>query len=172
MIIAAALRSVMLFLPLWVMALLLYAAYTDCVSRTISNSISFSIAPIFGVFWMIGGSSQDVLDHLMVATGMMILLLPLFFLGKMGGGDVKLITVTALWVGPEGLSEFLIYMTFGGALLALVLMSFFMRSVWEWGVLNLRLNSARIQFSNVSGVPYGIAIAAGGTVTIFKQYVI
>jgi prepilin peptidase CpaA len=82
----------------------------------------------------------------------------LFALGYVGGGDAKLFATIALWLGFRNLLDFgLATSLFGGAL-ALTLISlrrlpippFFVSQAWL-----LRLHDSK------SGIPYGVALAAG-----------
>src|SRR5690606_15668158 len=87
----------------------------------------------------------------------------LFAVGGMGGGDAKLISATALWMGFNlHLVEYLVVSTFiGGALtLAILFYRGSALAVFTGGNLFLR-NLAE----GKGGVPYGIALGIGGLVT-------
>jgi prepilin peptidase CpaA len=80
----------------------------------------------------------------------------LFWRGLVGGGDAKLMTATALLVGYSHLFNFLALMSICGALLTLAMLVTWWRS--EQPQPKARL-----------AVPYGVAIAAGGIVTLLFQ---
>ena len=83
----------------------------------------------------------------------------IFFFGWIGGGDAKLFAATCLWIDPESIAAYGIYVAlFGGALTLLLL-------IWRCMPLPsmlppqgwlIRLHSPK------EGVPYGIALAAAG----------
>jgi len=164
-------KSLALFLPLLAIVLLLFAAYTDWTTRLIRNQVSLYLVFLFGIFALFTDCIDNILSHVVVSVGLLTILLPVFALGKIGGGDVKLIAASGLWMGTGNIAEFLVYMTFSGAVLALVLLSFNVRNLWEWGAVRLGLQSTDWPFRDVIGIPYGIAIAFAGTVLIFKSYV-
>lgn len=84
-----------------------------------------------------------------------------FAMGWMGGGDVKLMAVAALWLGLPQLAAFMLFTCVAGAVLTLALMEIRSRPLakaalgcdWAW-----RLHSCE------TGVPYGLAIALGSLI--------
>lgn len=100
----------------------------------------------------------------------------LFFLGRVGAGDVKLMVVICLWVGPHDQLAFLIVTALAGGLLALGLP--LLNHFEQWlgrGVqrLALRLPRLGIQTPVVitdqcpQGIPYGLAIVTGALYILF-----
>jgi prepilin peptidase CpaA len=89
----------------------------------------------------------------------------LFWRGFVGGGDAKLIAATALLVGYHNLFSFLVLMGLCGVLVTLaVLVTGFRGWRSQVGVGSSEpLPKARL------AVPYGVAIAGGGTVTLLFQ---
>jgi prepilin peptidase CpaA len=69
-----------------------------------------------------------------------------FYVGMMGGGDVKLAAALALWFPPVGTIKFLVWMSLAGGLLTLGILA------WH----RARRREGRPQ------IPYGVAIAVGG----------
>lgn len=57
-----------------------------------------------------------------VGVAAFIIGIAIFALRWMGGGDVKLLAVLALWLGPQSILPFLVYMGALGGILALVLL--------------------------------------------------
>jgi len=165
------LKALVTSLPLVVILLMMAAAYTDWTKRTISNLISLIIIAAFLFFSMVAELRVPLWQHLSVAVGVLIVLLPLFAIGKMGGGDVKLLAAGALWAGPLGVFNFLFVTAISGGILALIMMSTGPRMVWEWGCARLRLPpvfwGASVQ---QEGIPYGIPIALSASVMIYATY--
>ena len=87
----------------------------------------------------------------------------LFALGYIGGGDAKLFAVTVLWLGFQDLMPYMLIASIAGGVLTLVVLAlrqcplpqFFLRQAWI-----VKLHDAR------SGIPYGVALAAGAFVLL------
>lgn len=90
----------------------------------------------------------------MVLTGTFIL----FCLIKFGGGDAKLLTVAALWIGVSPLLPFLFMVALCGGVLAIVMKLWWVLKL-NLEVLKLDRLSRRVKSS--VDLPYGVAIAAG-----------
>jgi prepilin peptidase CpaA len=82
----------------------------------------------------------------------------LFVTGICGGGDVKLLGATALWMGWQNLPEFLLFTALAGGVLALVLLA--ARKLASPGHKYGHWYSRLLHDSE--GVPYGVAIAVAG----------
>ena len=99
--------------------LLAVAVAADVAQRRIPNVV---VAPIamagLAAQWAIGGPSAAGLSAL-GALGVLVLLILPWMSGKLGGGDVKLIAATAIWIGPSGLLPFLAFTAVAGAPVAL-----------------------------------------------------
>ena len=93
-----------------------FAAISDILSMTIANRVSliliagFAIAaPLAGMEWQVFGM------HFLAAALVLSVTFGLFALGGMGGGDAKLLTATALWMGfGIHLVEYLVVSAFVG----------------------------------------------------------
>jgi prepilin peptidase CpaA len=95
-------------------------AMTDLKSRRVPNALSFGLAVV--VFVLAGLSGFATLGvALAVYLVVMALGLVAFSFGWLGGGDVKLAAAAAAAFGYPGCIAFLIYMSLGGGLLALVI---------------------------------------------------
>lgn len=126
---------------------LVFAAFTDIRRRQIDNWLNLAIAAGAPVFWWASGLSlwPDVALQLGVALAAFALFAGLFALKMMGGGDVKLLTVLALWVEPAQFLQLLVVMAIAGGVLTL--------AMGAWHV-------ARRQREKLA-IPYGVAIAFG-----------
>jgi len=146
---------VLVALPL----LLTAAGIYDLASFTIPNFLSAALAALFLVFAAIAGFSLGLLGwHLAAGLAGLALGFLLFALGWIGGGDAKLFAAVALWLGFSDLLPYAaIASLFGGGLSIVLLLA---RQMPLPGLLAgrswlVRLHDAR------SGVPYGVALAAG-----------
>ena len=135
---------------------LVFAAFTDIRRRQIDNWLNGAIALGAPLFWWSSGLSlwPDVAIQLGVALAAFALLAGLFALKMMGGGDVKLLTVLALWVRPEIFVQLLVIMALAGGVLTIVM------GMWHI----MRRQRERL------AIPYGVAIAFGGLWVLAANY--
>ncbi len=140
-------------------AALAYAAVMDLFTMTIPNRISLALIAGFVVAAPVAGlSAHAILMH--VAAGALILAIGvgLFSFNLLGGGDAKLLAASALWTGFASLLPFLLYVAVAGGLLSILVLVYRSAPV---GALPLPEWAARLH-SRGSGIPYGLAICAGG----------
>lgn len=145
-------------------AAMAYAAASDLVSMTITNSLCLGLVGTFAICVMLLGLPWNVIGSHLAAGGLVLAIcFGLFAAGWIGGGDAKLAAVTALWFGFDQLMPYLaLGAMFGGVLtlLMLVLRSAPLPAVaanWSWA---RRLHAAN------NGVPYGIALALSALFTL------
>jgi prepilin peptidase CpaA len=163
--------------------LMSWAALSDALHYIIPNSTTLSLLVLYPAHVMASPVPVDWIGAIILSAILFALGVGIFARGIAGGGDVKLLSATALWVGPAHLPAFLIVMGFsGGALALVVLVSRHARR------LRLRLASGNaFATENAAGngcgimagleqasdpavitapstelVPYGVAIAVGG----------
>lgn len=141
-----------------------FAIVSDMVSMTIANRVSIVlvvtfalVAPLTGMAW------ADLGWHFAAGAMVLCCTFVLFAVGGMGGGDAKLMAATALWMGfsPQ-LVEYLALASVLGGVLTLVLLVYRKSSlsVFTGGNMFLR------HFADEKvGIPYGIALGAGGLMT-------
>jgi prepilin peptidase CpaA len=156
-------------------------AVGDWRSRRIPNFLTFGGALAGIVFqtavmgWV--GLFQALTGLLL---GLGLLLLP-YILGGMGAGDVKALAALGAWLGPKGIFSVFCYMGMAGGLMSLgvliwngVLWSYLRRG---WVLLqNLILcRDRKIIVATLTpgsevteGLPYGVAIAVGMVVFLWK----
>ncbi|MBB5710092.1 A24 family peptidase [Sphingomonas xinjiangensis] len=141
--------------------LLVSAGVEDVRTREIANWKNAILALLAPAWWWFNG--MGVWPDMVVQIGVALLVFAFFFaafcLGQMGGGDVKLIGALALWLPPQPLLWMLVVMSLlGGALTLLLLADHWFR----------RTERGQIE------VPYGVAIALAGLLTlnepIFNQF--
>ena len=138
-------------------ALVLYAGFMDLMTLKIRNVLVLgmlvawlALAPLAGFSWNELGMS------LAVAAGVFALTFTFFALGWIGGGDAKLATVTALWIGPDHALMYFAYASFLGGLLTLLILK--LRSPMATAMLCRIPFLAQLQ-DKKAGVPYGAAMA-------------
>lgn len=101
-------------------ALLLAASCWDVLRLRIPNIIPAALVVVFALRMLLAGGVQDPLGHLMAMGLALLILLPLFALNMLGGGDVKLLAAVALWLGMNKLAALLILVGIVGGVFALV----------------------------------------------------
>lgn len=140
--------------------LVLIAALSDATTMTIPNWISVCMLAAFLALAPFLLPWSSVLAHAGVGAAALLIGIGLFAAGWIGGGDAKLCSACALWVGWTGVGAFLLVTAVAGGALALMILLWrkfaFQTAADAWAPGWL----ARLAQPNV-GVPYGIAIAAG-----------
>ncbi len=146
--------ALFLVLPLLVAA----AAFYDASSMIIPNWLNGLIAVLFvPVAFAAHMPATEIGLNLILGVTAFTLGAGLFFLRVMGGGDVKMIAACSVWLGLPMMMPFLLFTAIaGGALAAFALLA---RRIAPVGV--SYAGWARWLTERRTGVPYGIAIAAG-----------
>lgn len=153
--------------PLWlalIFALLLVAGAAEDAARMRISNITCGlifVAAIMAI--LVVGPDTRVWQNFVVFAALLVTGTPLFAAGKMGGGDIKLLAASGLWFDLEGGLRMLIAVLLAGGMLALLILAMRMFR-WNDGA------RARLQLLHPkSGIPYGVAIAAGVLMTIALQ---
>ena len=147
-----------------------FVAYGDIRTRRIPNEFIVGILALAAFRMALTGNPSSALYTLVASAALFVGTFLLFWRGLLGGGDVKLIGATALLVGYHELFEFLVVMSVSGALIALAI------------VARDRLGLRRLATPAAEGpvpedqetparltVPYGVAIAAAGMISLLAQ---
>lgn len=144
-------------------ALLLAAAVTDIRSRKIPNALPIGMVIMFFAA-AIALPQVEWLAATGVALAVFVIGAALFATGKVGGGDVKLLTACALWSGVSGLLPLLIVTALAGGVLAIIHLA---PALFDY--LRAKFFAGAASAKAFNSLPYGVAIAAGGTFTIVSQ---
>jgi prepilin peptidase CpaA len=136
--------------------LLVVAAVIDVRTFTISNRLNITVALLAPAYWLAAGVPlwPDAAIQFGVAMAVFVVLAGAFYVGMMGGGDVKLAAALALWFSPLSTLHFLVVMSLAGGVLTLGLM------------LAHRMRSK----PGKPEIPYGVAIAFGGLVILAQRF--
>lgn len=146
--------------------LLCWAAISDISRFIIPNAICLGILTLFPAYVLAAPESVDWAGHIATASIMFAVGFVFFVLRLSGGGDVKLLVAASLWAGPDLIIPFLVVIAMAGGVLSLLTLtrlkvfSFRAASGASFGV---RLGSAM-----KAHVPYGVAIAAGGLMVVYR----
>ena len=148
------------------LALLLIGACRDIASRIIPDWVSVVLA-VTGLAGRAFSGVGAIAASVALAAGLFLVLLALHARGGLGGGDVKLMSATALGLPVAGACQFLLATAIAGAGLAVVhlvarrlprpaccpVTASRMRRLWtveKW------------RWRREGCIPYGVAIACGG----------
>lgn len=148
------------------------AAWSDVNSLTIPNSFSVAIGASFLVAFLLAIIFAPETfffaswkNHILSGVIVFALTFGLFHFKMIGGGDSKLLSVYALWVGLGGLMPLLFFMAIAGGVM---------------GGLTLLLNKKQLFKKPVQGgwieaaqagqkkVPYAVAILVGAVVAFWQ----
>ena len=133
-------------------ALFIVTAYGDVRSLRIPNLLVAAVA-LLGVARLIVIGDQSIALYTVAASfAVLVIGFVLFWQGFVGGGDAKLIAAAALLIGYNDLLPFLVFMSVCGASISLAAVA-----------------SRRQKQTSKLYIPYGVAIATAGSVTLLFQ---
>lgn len=141
-------------------AAMVFAAFSDLFTMTIPNRVSLILVVVyFALAAYIPLSWNVIATHVSCGLAVLALTFVLFQRGWVGGGDAKLASATALWLGWENLLDYGLVASIAGGVLTLVIL------MMRWNELPSRLLSVKFiarLAEKTNGVPYGIALAIAG----------
>jgi prepilin peptidase CpaA len=100
-------------------ALLFLAAWTDLREYKIRNELVLALAGLFVLYALVVGPWSTLKWDLTFAAFMFVVLIVLYALGWMGGGDVKILAVAFPWTGLSGALPFAVLLAIFSAIHAL-----------------------------------------------------
>ena len=151
------------WLALILSLLLVAAAAEDAIRLRISNITVLLVLVGAVVAAVVAGPELRLWQNGVVFLGLLAAGTPMFAAGKLGGGDVKLLAATGLWFDFHGALWMLICVAIAGGVLALVVL--ILRSIgWSES-----LREKVVLLRPKSGIPYGVAIAAGSLIAILLE---
>lgn len=135
---------------------LLWAAVGDIRTFNIPNALNLGIALSAPLLWWADGAAlwPDAASRFGVALLVFAALAAAFYLGVMGGGDVKMASALLLWFPAGRAPDFLMIMSLAGGVVTL------------FAVARHRL----LRRAGRPEIPYGVAIAAAGLWLIAERY--
>ncbi|MGH6905259.1 MAG: A24 family peptidase [Geminicoccaceae bacterium] len=101
-------------------ALLVAASCFDVLCLRIPNIIPLGLVVLFALQLLVEPGIHAPLDHFLAMAVALLILLPVFALDMLGGGDIKLLAAVALWLGMHKLAALLILVGIVGGIFALV----------------------------------------------------
>ncbi|MGE0282032.1 MAG: prepilin peptidase [Rhizobiaceae bacterium] len=142
---------------------MLFAAVSDMLSMTIANRVSIILVAAFVIVAPLTGmNGQAIAWHLAAGVIVLCATFILFAFGGMGGGDAKLMSASAVWMGfGFNLIAYLVAASFLGGLLTLAVLAYRGSPLAVYTAGNRFLRNFT---SDAKGVPYGIALGVAGIV--------
>jgi prepilin peptidase CpaA len=142
-----------------------FAGVSDLLSMTIQNRVSLILIVSFAVLAPLTGMALDIYAmHFVAGAVVLAATFALFAMGTMGGGDAKLMSATAVWLGWNfGLAEYLLVMSVLGGFLTMAILRY--RNSHLALVYSDRLEFMRRLARKDQGIPYGIALGSAGLLT-------
>ena len=144
--------------------ILVVAAVIDVRTFTISNGLNATVALLAPVYWWSIGLPlwPEAAIQVVVAIAVFGALALAFYIGMMGGGDVKLAAALALWFSPVTTLKFLVIMSLAGGVLTLLVLAIHKK----------RGNQAVDEGASPERpeVPYGVAIAFGALWILAQRF--
>jgi prepilin peptidase CpaA len=143
---------------------MVFAAVSDTLSMTIANRVPLLLLVVFAIVAPLTGMGWAAYGwHFAAGALVLAVTFGLFALGGMGGGDAKLLSATAVWMGFNlHLVEYLVASAFLGGMLTLAILAYRGSNLAVYTGRNMFLKN----FADPKGgVPYGIALGIGGLVT-------
>jgi prepilin peptidase CpaA len=147
------------------------AAWSDYARLIIPNPYVILVALAFvPAFLTVTYFTKDVTffsnwqSHAIAGVMVFIITYALFHFNMLGGGDAKLISAFALWVGLSGLMSFLFFMALAGGLLGVATIL-----LGKWKPVKKPVKGSWIYKAQAGKkeVPYGIAIFIGALVSFW-----
>jgi len=143
-----------------VAAAMITAAVYDAATLTIPNWISLLLIALFPFVALAAGLSWAAVGmHVAIGVGALVVGILLFAWRLIGGGDAKLFAAIALYMGGAWIGPYVFAVALAGGALAGVVLA--LRWINASGV-SARLPWLAYLTKAGTGIPYGIAIAAGG----------
>ena len=161
-------------------ALLITATVTDWKYRKIYNKTTVPAFLIGVLLAVVSGAPGLVTSALLASAVAFAAFFILFFLGLMGGGDVKLMTAVAVLTGYPLILDIMLWGILAGGFYSLLYVSIsgqlgsYLRRVGQmlyrlfiWKSLEPVLPEARTEMAKI---PYGVCISAGTMVAIMLHH--
>ena len=155
--------------------LMIWAAISDIRHYLLTNRLCLTVLAFYPIYLTAIFINQGTFPLALAGWSIVIALvifgvcLIFFAMNVMGGGDVKLIPIVALWAGPSLVLNYLMIMSLTGGLLAAVILlkNRLIASKAAKSSENINFSVAQTEYTKV---PYGVGIALGGLYVAFRLY--
>jgi len=146
-------------------ALLVAAAVCDVAWLKVPNAIPVALLVLLGIAGAASPQPIFWLSHASAGAVILAFCVPLYALGKIGGGDVKLMSILGLWQGFPMLPTLLFAVAICGCAVAVTFLVLRALNARSWlASIGIRL----VSLEAADNVPYAVAIS-GGALTILPH---
>ena len=156
------------------------ACVFDVATSRIPNALTFSTAALALAFHALAPGGLGVTFALLGLLVGLAVFFPLFALGAMGAGDVKLMAAIGAWLGWKAIIFVALYGSLAGGVLALLvaLRRHYVRQAFSnlkmlalyWRVEGIKpLPALTLEAKHSMRFPYALAIAAGLALTLWQR---
>ena len=158
----------------------LVACLFDVKSSRIPNALTFSAVAIAMAFHVLAPSGGGIAFALAGFAIGLAVFFPMFALGAMGAGDVKLMAAAGAWIGWKAVLFVALYGSIAGGILA-VIVAVRRRYLFEafrnvrmlvtyWWVAGVKpFPALTLESKHALRLPYAVAIGAGLAVTLWRS---
>lgn len=165
----------------------LFAVVTVCVAclydvstSRIPNALTFTAAAVGLLFHALAPSGAGLTHASLGLVAGLAVFFPMFALGAMGAGDVKLMAAAGVWIGAIPVLNVALYGSIAGGVLAVIVAlrrSYLKQALTNvkmlvtfWWVEGLKpLPALTLESSDSLRLPYALAIGAGLAVTLWQR---
>jgi prepilin peptidase CpaA len=158
----------------------LVACVFDLRTRRIPNALTLTAALAALVFSIVTGGVRGAASSLTGWCVATLIWLPVYALGGMGAGDVKLIAAIGAWLGPVDILHAALYAALAGAAMAVALAVIRRRTRQTYSNVRLLLTHWRVagftphseitlENTNSPRLAYAVPILAGTVVAIWLR---
>jgi prepilin peptidase CpaA len=156
---------ILMLASVWFIAGQGWASVSDALRMRIPNALILYLLAGFVITVAVSQPGWvDLVAHLAVGLALLGGGVVLFARGWMGGGDVKLLAVTGLWLGPAAMPALLLLTALAGGVLTLAMIV--ARALGAHRLAGGRIAALR---DPMDRVPYGIAIAAAAIAVVILR---
>lgn len=144
----------------------LAAAFYDVREFRIPNECSLLLLVLYPLHLWTSPQAVGIDMSVVTAACVFAVAVLVYGFGTFGGGDVKLLTVMALWAGPALVWDLIVVTALAGGVMAVVYMTRYrMMLAWAFDA----VGGVRIRDTLLAEqLPYGLAIAAGGVAVLTR----
>jgi prepilin peptidase CpaA len=136
-----------------------FAAANDIFTMKIPNKIPLALVASFIAVALLTGMPMETFGiNMAIGFAVLVATFALFAMNLLGGGDAKLIAAGAIWMGPDHVLEYIVFITVFGGVLSLAILGY--RKFIPATAFSMPYWAQRLH-QDQGPIPYGIAIAAG-----------
>lgn len=161
-------------------AIVCVACLYDVSTSRIPNALTFTTASLGLLFHIFAPSGTGWSHALLGLLAGLAVFFPMFALGAMGAGDVKLMAAVGAWIGAISILHVALYGSVAGGVLAVIVA--LRRSYLKQALTNVKMlltywwvegikpfPALTLESTDSLRLPYALAIAAGLAVTLWQR---